>query len=638
MKKTNLVSGFAILMIFAVGWLFGDNIVAVSGTGTHTINTDIYVDVATSTEMNMANVNKVLVFATFTSESIINLSVKRDMTYRLHDNSSTELVSNEIVRNLQKDRTGDKGVGSLVYIFDVSGITSGTRTFSLAHKVTGTKETQTTASIVAIALNTDSVPYPLLDHDLKSIIAFVETSSSVFSAVTGLVTGTVSLATAGDLLVIASINSQSSGSAATGEWTLQMKKGTGEFTDIGTPISRTLSGTADQGIITLIALIEDETVDDYYFQVAHRAVTGRVQTLNTSLVAVSLGYLKGGTEVRKFECDVTSPSTDPTTTLTTTSPAATLSTIQAKGNNVLLLTQFGMQATGPAISNYTLTSNVGSVSSTTMQRRMSNDTDQGSGGIVGLVSGLIPSAEYDFDFNHFLSETGVTLTTKDITFAAIQLTDTYVDVVLPVTLSSFEANYTNSKPHINWTTQTESNNAYWNVYRSISQNMGQAIHLNENEIIEGAGTTTEPTDYTYVDMHGIVENFTYYYWIESVDNAGETELYGPVSLLIPNGGTNDGTPTTPDSYGLQQNYPNPFNPSTSISFALQEDSNVELIIYNIKGERLRTIFNDQVYADEINTVIWDGRNTNGREVSSGLYLYKLITENKVYNMKMLIVK
>ncbi len=215
---------------------------------------------------------------------------------------------------------------------------------------------------------------------------------------------------------------------------------------------------------------------------------------------------------------------------------------------------------------------------------------------------------------------------------------TVSDASLPVTLSSFEAQYSSGTPTLYWTTQSEMDNMGFNVYRSISQNLGQSIQLNVNGLIEGTYNSTEPTDYTFVDMFGVEENFTYYYWIESVDNAGEIETFGPVSLTIPLGGTNQGTPITPDSYGLQQNYPNPFNPSTSISFALEEDSNVELIIYNVKGEKVKTIFNDHIFADQINSVIWDGKDTNGKPVSSGVYLYKLITDTKEYTNKMLMVK
>ena len=98
------------------------------------------------------------------------------------------------------------------------------------------------------------------------------------------------------------------------------------------------------------------------------------------------------------------------------------------------------------------------------------------------------------------------------------------------------------------------------------------------------------------------------------------------------------TPVTPDTYGLQQNYPNPFNPSTSISFALTEESNVELIIYNVKGEKVKTIFNDHIYADQINSVVWNGKDADGKQVSSGVYFYKLKAGTREYNKKMLMVK
>ena len=212
------------------------------------------------------------------------------------------------------------------------------------------------------------------------------------------------------------------------------------------------------------------------------------------------------------------------------------------------------------------------------------------------------------------------------------------DEPLLVTLSEFYAFYISETSTLYWTTQTETNIIYWNVYRSISQNFGQSFILNVDEIIEGAGMATEPTNYVYEDRFGVEENATYYYWIESVANNGEAELHGPVSLFIPSEDPGHGVPVTSDDYSLKQNFPNPFNPTTSISFALSKDSNVELIIYNIKGEKIKSIFNDQIYADQINSAIWDGRDTTGKQVSVGCYYYKLITDTKIYYKKMIMMK
>ena len=52
----------------------------------------------------------------------------------------------------------------------------------------------------------------------------------------------------------------------------------------------------------------------------------------------------------------------------------------------------------------------------------------------------------------------------------------------------------------------------------------------------------------------------------------------------------------------------------------------------------KTIFNDHVYADEITSVVWDGKDASGKQISSGVYFYKLITDTKEYQKKMLLVK
>ncbi len=208
------------------------------------------------------------------------------------------------------------------------------------------------------------------------------------------------------------------------------------------------------------------------------------------------------------------------------------------------------------------------------------------------------------------------------------------DAPLPVNLSSFYALYTGGTPTLYWTTQTEENNAYWNVYRGTTDNFETAVNVNANSPVLGNGTTNMATDYIYTDNVPVVQNATYWYWIEDVSTDGETTVHDPITLSIPF----EDTPVTPDSYGLNQNYPNPFNPSTSISFALAEDSNVELIIYNIKGEKVKTIFNDLVYADQINYAIWNGEDAYGKQVSGGVYLYKLKTGTREYNKKMIMVK
>ncbi len=90
---------------------------------------------------------------------------------------------------------------------------------------------------------------------------------------------------------------------------------------------------------------------------------------------------------------------------------------------------------------------------------------------------------------------------------------------------------------------------------------------------------------------------------------------------------NAGVSLYPDAFTLAQNYPNPFNPQTSIMISLEEDANVDLIIYNLLGEEItRLAHNDHRPAGYYN-FIWNGRNNLGDKVSTGVYFYHALIRN-----------
>ncbi|MGB7061376.1 MAG: right-handed parallel beta-helix repeat-containing protein, partial [Candidatus Zixiibacteriota bacterium] len=96
----------------------------------------------------------------------------------------------------------------------------------------------------------------------------------------------------------------------------------------------------------------------------------------------------------------------------------------------------------------------------------------------------------------------------------------------------------------------------------------------------------------------------------------------------------------PKRFELVQNYPNPFNPATSIQFtvgSLQSPSHITLKIYNILGQAVRTLV-DEEKAEGSYTLYWDGRNQNGKEVSSGIYFYKLEAGNFTDVKKMVLLR
>jgi hypothetical protein len=88
---------------------------------------------------------------------------------------------------------------------------------------------------------------------------------------------------------------------------------------------------------------------------------------------------------------------------------------------------------------------------------------------------------------------------------------------------------------------------------------------------------------------------------------------------------------------LSQNYPNPFNPQTTIAFSLKERGTVSLKVYNVAGELVRTLMNEG-QDKGAHTKVWDGRNDAGQPVSSGVYFYKLVTNNFSQTKKMVLLK
>ncbi len=78
----------------------------------------------------------------------------------------------------------------------------------------------------------------------------------------------------------------------------------------------------------------------------------------------------------------------------------------------------------------------------------------------------------------------------------------------------------------------------------------------------------------------------------------------------------------PDCITLKDNFPNPFNPTTTISFSIPDESKVDLIIYNTKGQRVKSLVRDNLVKGN-HSIIWDGVNDSGKPVSSGIYFYKL---------------
>ena len=93
----------------------------------------------------------------------------------------------------------------------------------------------------------------------------------------------------------------------------------------------------------------------------------------------------------------------------------------------------------------------------------------------------------------------------------------------------------------------------------------------------------------------------------------------------------------PVEFALHQNAPNPFNPTTMIRFGLPEDGQVHLAVYSATGQIVRLLLDGQIEAGE-HEVVWDGRDSHGRDVASGLYIYRLTSAQGTLVRRMVAVR
>ena len=221
------------------------------------------------------------------------------------------------------------------------------------------------------------------------------------------------------------------------------------------------------------------------------------------------------------------------------------------------------------------------------------------------------------------------------------------DSSLPVELSAFTAECVNGMAILHWTTQSETDNIGWNIYRAKNDdNFTNAAQIN-NEMITGYGTTSEPHDYIYEDeIEYAIPGDTYWYWLESIDLGGEINHYNIVAkLIIPDDYEPPVPPELPIIYGLYQNAPNQFNPAfvyqTKVFFCLHKSADVKIDVYNIKGQLIKCIYNKHAEFDEgkpkPKVAFWDGKDENGKTLSAGVYLYKLLINGKIAETKKLIL-
>jgi len=165
----------------------------------------------------------------------------------------------------------------------------------------------------------------------------------------------------------------------------------------------------------------------------------------------------------------------------------------------------------------------------------------------------------------------------------------------------------------------------WDEPQREREVLSYKVYRDETEI-------ADVIELTYTDENLTPANYEYYVTAMYTDGQ-ESEPSNIVTLEMTTSGNN----VIPLETVLHGNYPNPFNPSTTIRFDLAKDSDVTLQIFNLKGQLVKTVVHEKINAG-VHTAEWNGDDNADRSVASGVYLYKLHTDTKLFVRKCILLK
>ncbi|MDP3113629.1 MAG: S8 family serine peptidase [Candidatus Cloacimonadaceae bacterium] len=206
------------------------------------------------------------------------------------------------------------------------------------------------------------------------------------------------------------------------------------------------------------------------------------------------------------------------------------------------------------------------------------------------------------------------------------------DSTLPVTLSSFNAVLSNQNyVRLDWVTQTESGALGYYLHRHDSDQLDSAIMVSPLIL---ATNTSQQQSYSFTDSETEAGTI-YYYWLQSMDMDGWTQYHGPIHITTAS--TDNGIPNIPLVTEVRQAYPNPFNPNTTIGYSIHKAGYVSLDIFNVRGQKLRSY--ERIHESPGHYLInFDGRDSGGRALASGIYYYRFRSGDYASIRKMLLSK
>jgi len=243
--------------------------------------------------------------------------------------------------------------------------------------------------------------------------------------------------------------------------------------------------------------------------------------------------------------------------------------------------------------------------------------------MVDIIFGTTTARLVDFDPN----EVAYVDLKPDYSFSILNLE---IDYNSPIRGMEFELNYNPELVDIQtpYLIDTQGN-------VMISSNM-VAEGTKKVIVTDMQGKTIEPVGDVYLSIPFLFKGSNYDVGQVEIDNINVAGFAGDLIDYVSRSAISD-VKLIPSDFLLQQNFPNPFNPSTEIRFDLPEEGHVELSVFNMQGQKVRTL-ESGIMTPGYHAIIWNGTNNNGSRVSTGMYFYSIQTNKFQAVRKMLFLK